>query len=197
MPESVAVIIGAGDATGGAIARRFAREGYTVCVTRRNEEALAPLVQEIEQAGGKARPFGCDARDEEQKLELVGPHTELAPNDALSLGLAIHELATNAAKYGSLSVPGGCVTVRWSQMNETLAKIEWVESGGPSVSKPMRRGFGTDLIEKIVAHELKHPVDLRCESKGVRCVLRVPIRRPTEFRMRARRSQLREGPPRS
>ena len=60
-----------------------------------------------------------------------------------------------------------------------------------------KRGFGTELIEKIVAHELKHPVDLRFESKGVRCVLRVPIRRPTEFRMRARRSQLREGPPRS
>ena len=71
MPEPVAVIIGAGDATGGAIAKRFAREGYTVCVTRRTEEALAPLVQEIEQAGGKARPFGCDARDEEQFDEFV------------------------------------------------------------------------------------------------------------------------------
>lgn len=124
------------------------------------------------------------ARDEEQKLELVGPHTELAPNDALSLGLAIHELATNAAKYGSLSVPGGCVTVRWSQMNETLAKIEWVESGGPSVSKPMRRGFGTDLIEKIVAHELRHPVELDFAPEGVRCTLLVPVRKPSEFELR-------------
>ena len=70
MPESAVVVIGAGDATGGAIAKRFAREGYTACVTRRTEEALAPLVQEIEQAGGKARPFGCDARDEDQMVAL-------------------------------------------------------------------------------------------------------------------------------
>ncbi len=70
MPESAVVVIGAGDATGGAIAKRFAREGYTVCVTRRTEDALAPLVQEIEQAGGKARPFGCDARDEDQMIAL-------------------------------------------------------------------------------------------------------------------------------
>jgi len=124
------------------------------------------------------------ARDEDQKLELVGPHTELAPNDALSLGLAIHELATNAAKYGSLSVPGGCVTVRWSQINDTLAKIEWVESGGPTVSKPRRRGFGTDLIEKIVAHELRHPVELDFFSEGVRCTLLVPVREPSEFELR-------------
>ncbi len=124
------------------------------------------------------------ARDDDQRLELIGPHTELAPNDALSLGLAIHELATNAAKYGSLSVPGGCVTVRWSQVNDTLAKIEWFESGGPTVSKPLRRGFGTDLIEKIVAHELRHPVELDFAPLGVRCTLLVPVREPSEFELR-------------
>lgn len=66
----VAVIIGAGDATGGAIARRFAREGFTTCVTRRQVEQLEPLVQSIEQAGGKAHPFGCDARSEEQMVAM-------------------------------------------------------------------------------------------------------------------------------
>lgn len=66
----VAVIIGAGDATGGAIARRFAREGFTTCVTRRQVEQLEPLVQSIEQAGGKAQPFGCDARSEEQMVAM-------------------------------------------------------------------------------------------------------------------------------
>ncbi|HAD18649.1 MAG TPA: hypothetical protein DCF81_17530 [Erythrobacter sp.] len=76
------------------------------------------------------------------------------------------------------------MTVRWSQMNETLAKIEWVESGGPSVSKPMRRGFGTDLIEKIVAHELRHPVELDFAPEGVRCTLLVPVRKPSEFELR-------------
>ena len=84
MPESAVVVIGAGDATGGAIAKRFAREGYTVCVTRRNEDALMPLVQEIEAAGGKARPFGCDARDEDQMRALVDTiEAEVGPLEAV------------------------------------------------------------------------------------------------------------------
>ncbi|WP_370031207.1 CHASE domain-containing protein [Qipengyuania mesophila] len=124
------------------------------------------------------------ASDDAHTLEMIGPHTELAPNDALSLGLAIHELSTNAAKYGSLSVPGGSVAVSWTQVNDTLARIEWIESGGPAVTKPQRRGFGTDLIEKIVAHELRHPVELDFLPEGVRCILLVPVRQPSEFELR-------------
>jgi NAD(P)-dependent dehydrogenase (short-subunit alcohol dehydrogenase family) len=72
MAESKAVlVVGAGEATGGAIARRFAREGYTACVTRRSADKLAPLVAQIEAAGGSARAFGSDARKEEQVVELV------------------------------------------------------------------------------------------------------------------------------
>jgi NAD(P)-dependent dehydrogenase (short-subunit alcohol dehydrogenase family) len=69
--EKVALVVGAGEATGGAIARRFAREGYTACVTRRSADKLQPLVAQIEKAGGKARAFGSDARREEQVVELV------------------------------------------------------------------------------------------------------------------------------
>ncbi len=68
--KKAAVIIGAGDATGGAVARRFAREGYVACVTRRNEEKLAPLLDEIRAAGGEARGFGSDARKEEDVVSL-------------------------------------------------------------------------------------------------------------------------------
>ena len=72
MPNAkVALVIGAGDATGGAIARRFAREGFTACVTRRNADKLAPLVARIESEGGKARAFGSDARKEEEMVALV------------------------------------------------------------------------------------------------------------------------------
>jgi NAD(P)-dependent dehydrogenase (short-subunit alcohol dehydrogenase family) len=72
MPDAkVALVIGAGDATGGAIARRFARQGFTACVTRRTAEKLAPLVARIESEGGKAHAFGSDARREEQMVELV------------------------------------------------------------------------------------------------------------------------------
>jgi NAD(P)-dependent dehydrogenase (short-subunit alcohol dehydrogenase family) len=70
--RKVALVVGAGDATGGAIARRFAREGYVACVTRRSADKLAPLVAEIEAAGGAARAFGSDARKEEEVAELVG-----------------------------------------------------------------------------------------------------------------------------
>jgi NAD(P)-dependent dehydrogenase (short-subunit alcohol dehydrogenase family) len=69
--QKAALVVGAGEATGGAIARRFAREGYVACVTRRSADKLAPLVAQIEAAGGKARAFGSDARREEQVAELV------------------------------------------------------------------------------------------------------------------------------
>jgi len=69
--EKTALVVGAGDATGGAIARRFAREGYFTCVTRRNADKLQPLIVRIEAEGGKARAFGSDARREEQVVALV------------------------------------------------------------------------------------------------------------------------------
>ncbi len=67
----VALVIGAGDATGGAIAKRFAREGYIACVTRRTAEKLTPLVDEIRQAGGKAHGYATDARKEEDVIQLI------------------------------------------------------------------------------------------------------------------------------
>ena len=128
-------------------------------------------------------------------VEFSGPPVQLAPNDALSFGLAIHELATNASKYGALSVEDGKLSVRWEKLRDGLVEVVWQEADGPPVPQDRTRGFGTELIEKIVAHELKHPVDLEFAETGVRCALRVPIRKPTDFKLRARRSQLREAPP--
>ncbi len=68
--EKLALIIGAGEATGGSIARRFAREGFTTCVTRRKKESLAPLAESIKAEGGKALAFGCDARSEDATIRL-------------------------------------------------------------------------------------------------------------------------------
>lgn len=94
----VAVIIGAGDATGGAIARRFAREGFTACVTRRQADKLEPLVQSIQQAGDKAHPFGCDARSEEQMMAMfnsieqdIGPIEVLVFNIGANVNFPITE----------------------------------------------------------------------------------------------------------
>ncbi|MFN3990510.1 MAG: CHASE domain-containing protein [Erythrobacter sp.] len=121
----------------------------------------------------------------EQVVRIEGPPVELAPNDALSFGLAVHELATNAAKYGALSVPGGEIAVSWEMVEEGLAEITWRERGGPPVAQTRRRGFGTELIEKIVAHELRRPVVLDFAPEGVTCVMRVPVRRRGDFRIRA------------
>ena len=78
--KKAVLVVGAGDATGGAIARRFAREGYIACVTRRSADKLAPLVAQIEAAGGKAVPFGSDARNEDEVIKLVEHiEREIAP----------------------------------------------------------------------------------------------------------------------
>ncbi|MCE6982459.1 SDR family NAD(P)-dependent oxidoreductase, partial [Pseudomonas frederiksbergensis] len=69
--KKVVLVVGAGDATGGAIARRFAREGYVACVTRRSADKLQPLVDEIRAAGGEAHGFASDARKEEEVAALV------------------------------------------------------------------------------------------------------------------------------
>ncbi|TCD06794.1 histidine kinase [Erythrobacteraceae bacterium CFH 75059] len=124
-------------------------------------------------------------RGREQAVTISGPPVELAPNDALSLGMALHELTTNAAKYGALSEPGGQVDIRWEHEGDKLVRIQWEEHGGPPVPQQRTRGFGTDLVEKIVAHELRHPVNLRFEPDGVRCTLLVPVRQPSPFALRA------------
>jgi NAD(P)-dependent dehydrogenase (short-subunit alcohol dehydrogenase family) len=97
----VALIIGAGDATGGAIAKRFAREGFYACVTRRNGDKLAPLVAEIEAAGGQARGFGSDARKEDQVEALfqqiedeIGPIEVLVFNVGGNVRFSITETTT-------------------------------------------------------------------------------------------------------
>lgn len=89
--EKAALVIGAGDATGGAIARRFAREGFVACVTRRNADKLQPLVAWIESEGGRARAFGSDARREEQVVALV----ETIEREVGPIGVAVYNVGGN------------------------------------------------------------------------------------------------------
>lgn len=91
MSAPVALVIGAGDALGGAIARRFAREGLTACVVRRNGDQLQPLVEAIEAAGGRAIPFGADAREEEVMVNLVDQiEADIGP-----IHVAVHNIGAN------------------------------------------------------------------------------------------------------
>lgn len=107
----------------------------------------------------------------------AGPLIRVGPRAALILGMAIYELAANAAKYGALSAPKGQVRVSWRLHSEPLRQylhIEWTETGGPAATPPARRGFGTSLIERGIAHELDGEVDLRFEPTGLRCAIEIP-----------------------
>jgi len=126
-------------------------------------------------------------QDGEKHVEITGPEVSLAPNDALSLGLAVHELATNAAKYGALSTTEGRVSIEWTLLSPEVVEVRWREMGGPPVRAPEKRGFGRDLIEKIVAQELKAEVELEFRPEGVECRLRVPVRQLSNFAIRAKR----------
>jgi len=101
----------------------------------------------------------------------------LNPEAAQSLSLAIHELATNSEKYGALSSPSGQVAVTWQLRPVTEAdgiEIVWVESGGPSVAPPERRGFGSLVIERNLARSLNAEIKLEFPPEGARCRMLIP-----------------------
>ena len=107
-----------------------------------------------------------------------GPPIQLPPKMALALGMAFHELATNAAKYGALSTPGGHIDVNWRGENTADGRqlhLSWIESGGPIVTKPAHRGFGTRLIGDGLAFELDGDVRIDYAPTGVRCTVEAPL----------------------
>ncbi|MDP4005665.1 sensor histidine kinase [Methylobacterium sp. NEAU K] len=112
-------------------------------------------------------------------IDLDGPDVSLSPRHVLALGMTLHELTTNAAKYGALSVPEGRVRVSWSLAmtgeGTRRLRLTWQESGGPPVREPARAGFGTRLIAGGVRRELAGTVDLAFEAEGLRCDLDVPL----------------------
>ncbi|WP_431469956.1 PAS domain-containing sensor histidine kinase [Sphingosinithalassobacter sp. LHW66-3] len=110
----------------------------------------------------------------EGRFLLDGPDLALAPKTAISLALAVHELATNAVKHGALSVAEGAVTIRWSRDTDRLL-LEWTERGGPPVRHPERRGFGTRMIERGLAAELGGSVTIHFDPEGLRCTVEAPI----------------------
>ncbi len=105
------------------------------------------------------------------RFEVSGPAIKLAPRAVVSISLALHELATNAAKYGALSVPDGRVAITWLlETGKTdLLKLRWQESGGPTVKQPTHRGFGSRLIGSLLAAELNGDVHISYEPGGLIC----------------------------
>jgi two-component sensor histidine kinase len=106
-----------------------------------------------------------------RRLSIQGPHVDLPPKPALALAMALHELCTNALKYGALSNDKGKIEVEWSRDSAQLLRFKWRESGGPKVTPPVRRGFGSRLIEQSLARDLEGKVVLNFNPDGVVCAI--------------------------
>jgi PAS domain S-box-containing protein len=125
-------------------------------------------------SGGLAPYAGTD------RFVLRGEDFVLRPRAVLTLAMVFHELTTNAAKYGALSVPGGSVEIRWLPLltedgSRTVLKLEWIEQGGPPVVEPTRRGFGSKLIEGSIAAEHGGKVRLTYDPAGLHCEITMPL----------------------
>jgi two-component sensor histidine kinase len=118
------------------------------------------------------KPF-CD----ESRIELQGPAVELTPKAAIGIGMVIHELSTNAAKYGAFSTPAGKVRLQWDLPEEgglRILRLQWQELNGPIVQSHGREGFGTSLLHSVVETDLGGKLDMIFARDGLLCIICVP-----------------------
>ena len=132
--------------------------------------AEAPLQDVINTA---LAPYRAD----ERRFTVRGPPLVVKSRQALALSLAIHELATNALKYGALTVSSGHVSVTWSTEDHETSKFVfiWQELGGPPASKPARLGFGSRLISRVLQEDFRGSVEVTYKSTGLICRLTAPV----------------------
>jgi two-component sensor histidine kinase len=109
---------------------------------------------------------------------LIGPLVELSADLAVPLGMALHELTSNAIRYGALSVPTGYVRVQWSVGDTEGVRrlhLEWQEFGGPSVSEPQHQGFGSTLLRRVLPMQCKAEVEVQYDLEGLRFRMQAPL----------------------
>ena len=111
---------------------------------------------------------------DKSRITLTGPDVIVDPKAAQNIGLALHELATNASKYGALSGPKGRVDIVWSKTAEGRFALEWKETGGPRVHAPRRRGFGQTVLERLTAQALEGTASLTFNNDGVNWRMEIP-----------------------
>jgi two-component sensor histidine kinase len=109
-----------------------------------------------------------------RQVSMRGEPVMLSPDLAPVVCMVLHELATNAVKYGALSATEGRVSIEW-RVTQGRLRLEWREQGGPSVHEPITRGFGAELIERATRHQLRGEATLRFTPMGVRCTIDVPF----------------------
>ena len=148
-----------------ALARTHIALSYRVGVTA----AMDTIVR------AELAPFGADPADGGiTRIGIEGPSVQLTASQAQAVGMAIHELATNAVKYGALSVPGGHLSVHWAQDAAGMVELLWHEAGGPTVEAPQRSGFGGKLLRSLIEGQLDGSLEQRWHSTGVQVMIRFP-----------------------
>jgi PAS domain S-box-containing protein len=115
-----------------------------------------------------------------ERFAITGDPFMLASDQALGLSLALHELVTNAVKYGALSVPWGRVTIDWRTLPGERLVLQWREEAGPEVSPPLKRGFGIEMIERVVAGELGAVATTTYAPQGISWTFEMPVFARTE-----------------
>jgi two-component sensor histidine kinase len=108
-------------------------------------------------------------RNDEARVRIDGPDLLLEPNRAQTIAVALHELATNAAKYGAFSVAEGQVEVTWSLEADGWLVLLWTERGGPTVMRPTRLGFGTQMMEQMIRRQAGGEMRLDWRTQGLVC----------------------------
>lgn len=111
------------------------------------------------------------------RFALCGDEVRLPSRAALPIGLALHELATNAMKYGALSTPAGRVELVWREAADRSIDITWTETGGPAIAEPQSQGTGTTLIRGLISYELQGTVELLYPPPGAVCKMHIPAER--------------------
>lgn len=153
--------------------RLFALSHSHDLLTRENWEG-AGLLDLVNTA---LEPFGI-ANGRAEHFVISGRNIRVSPKVALALGIAFHELATNAVKYGAFSNKAGSILISWiiePSPEGNRLMLRWQEKGGPSVTPPSRKGFGSRVIERGLAHELEGTVDLDYRADGVVCTVSFPL----------------------
>jgi two-component sensor histidine kinase len=117
--------------------------------------------------------------DSGERIKIEGPMVELPSEAAVPIGMAVHELTTNAAKYGALSVDTGRVSVHWTSEPEgdsIRLKLTWIERNGPPVTAPTRQGFGSRLLHRVLTTQLNAHVEMDFDETGLRVSLAMVLR---------------------
>ncbi|MXQ12597.1 sensor histidine kinase [Microvirga makkahensis] len=118
-------------------------------------------------------------READERVVIQGPNVNLPPRHAINLGLVLHELVTNAAKYGALSVPTGRLDLSWAivraENQPEHLRIRWLETGGPPVEPPKRQGFGSRLIRRSIEGELDGALGIQFDGPGVSYDMSIPL----------------------